>query len=122
MPANRHRSDAVFFRALICESLEELEEQTRRHEAPVTSIERLGFLLQTLQLDAAELGQNVNRLASVWRYFSCGEYGAARFELRVLRRRLEPSWKISATIDVTRKIAAFPGSSGVALRTGRFQS
>jgi hypothetical protein len=45
-------------------------------------------LLQALPLDTTEFALAVNRLANARHYLESGEYGAARFELRLLRRSL----------------------------------
>jgi hypothetical protein len=46
-------------------------------------------LLQALPLDTTEFSLVLNRLANAGNYMESGEYGAGRFELRLLRRTLE---------------------------------
>jgi hypothetical protein len=57
-------------------------------EAPIACLERLAILLKALPLDTTEFALAVNRLVNARRYLESGEHGAARFELRLLRRSL----------------------------------
>jgi hypothetical protein len=75
--------------ALLREGLDELLEQPSDHKPPVAQFERLRLLLEALPLDTAEFGLAVNRLANARHYLVSGEFGAARYELRLLRRSLE---------------------------------
>jgi hypothetical protein len=52
-------------------------------------LELIRRLIEALPLTTEEFGLAVNRLASARRYLSSGEGGAARYELRLLRRSLE---------------------------------
>jgi hypothetical protein len=75
--------------ALLCESLDELLGQLSDHKPPVAQFERLRSLLEALPLDIPEFGLAVNRLANAQHYLVSGEFGAAQYELRLLRRSLE---------------------------------
>jgi hypothetical protein len=59
------------------------------HESSVICTGRLRPLLEALPLDTTEFGLAVNRLKNAQHYMETGEHGAARFELRLLRRSLE---------------------------------
>jgi len=50
---------------------------------------RVRELLEALPQSSAEFGVAVNRLRSAQDYLRCGEAGAARYELNLLRRSLE---------------------------------
>ena len=76
-------------RALLGEDLDELLKQPPDRKPPVARFERLYLLLEVLPLDTTEFGLAVNRLANARHYLASGEYGAARYELRLLRRSLE---------------------------------
>ena len=76
-------------RALLVEDLDELLKQTSDRKPPVARFERLYLLLEVLPLDTTEFGLAVNRLANARHYLASGEYGAARYELRLLCRSLE---------------------------------
>jgi hypothetical protein len=76
-------------RAFFCENLDELLGQLSDHKPPVARFERLRLLLEALPLDTTEFGLAVNRLANARHYMGSGEFGAARYELRLLRRSLE---------------------------------
>jgi hypothetical protein len=56
---------------------------------PVVDFGRIRRLLEALPLASAEFSVAVNRLANARHYLRDGEYGAARYELRLLLRRLE---------------------------------
>jgi hypothetical protein len=56
---------------------------------PFARFERLRLLLEALPLDTTDFGLAVNRLANARHYLESGECGAARYELRLLRRSLE---------------------------------
>ena len=75
--------------ALLREGLDELLRHLSDHKPPVARFERLRLLLEALPLDTAEFGLAVNRLANARHYLGSGEFGAARYELRLLRRSLE---------------------------------
>jgi hypothetical protein len=75
--------------ALLREGLDELLGQPSAHKPPVARLERLRLLLEALPLDTTEFGLAVNRLANARHYLGSGEFGAARYELRLLRRSLE---------------------------------
>jgi hypothetical protein len=75
--------------ALLREGLDELLKQLSDHKPPVARFEWLRLLLEALPLDTTEFGLAQNRLANARRYLGSGEFGAARYELRLLRRSLE---------------------------------
>ena len=75
--------------ALLCEGLDELLGRLSGRTVPVACFEQLRLLLEALPLDSTEFGLAVNRLANARHYLESGEYGAARYELRLLRRSLE---------------------------------
>ena len=71
------------------EGLDELLGQLSDHKPTVARFERLRLLLGALPLDTPEFGLAVNRLANARHYLESGEFGAALYELRLLRRSLE---------------------------------
>jgi hypothetical protein len=75
--------------ALLRESLDELLGQLSDHKPPVARFERLRLLLEALPLDTTEFGLAMNRLANARHYVVAGEFGAAQYELRLVRRSLE---------------------------------
>ena len=80
-------TDAV--RAVLRDVLDEFLAEPFGQVDPVASSEQALLLLQALPLDSAEFGLAINRLANARHYLESGEYGAARFELRLLRQSLE---------------------------------
>jgi hypothetical protein len=76
-------------RARLCEGLDELLGDCFGPALPVTSVSPLRDLLEALPLDSVEFSLAKNRLANAEHYLKVGEYGAARFELRLLRQSLE---------------------------------
>jgi hypothetical protein len=90
MQPHAHFPNTESVHALFRVGLDELLRQTSDHKPPVAPFERLRFLLEALPLDTTQFGLAVNRLANARHYLESGEIGAARYELRVLRRSLEP--------------------------------
>jgi hypothetical protein len=76
-------------RALLREGLDELLKQPSDDMPPVPRLEQLRLLLEALPLDTTEFALAVNRLANARHYLRSGEFGAAWYELRLLRRSLE---------------------------------
>jgi hypothetical protein len=74
----------------LCEALDEVLGQRLGHKDALACFERLRRLLEALPLDSTEFALAVNRLANARHYLEIGEYGAARYELRLLRRSLKP--------------------------------
>jgi hypothetical protein len=88
MRQNAHFPITESPRALLCQGLDELQSQPSDHMPPVACFERLRLLLEAFPLDTTGFGLAVNRLSNAWHYLIAGECGAARFELRLLRRGL----------------------------------
>jgi hypothetical protein len=82
-----------FIRANLCNSLEDMLGRALCQEGCAASVANLRRLLEALPLASAEFSLAVNRLENAWRFLEIGEFGAARYELRLLRRSLEPSRK-----------------------------
>jgi hypothetical protein len=76
-------------RAVLRDVLDEFLDECSGHVDPVPYLEQSLLLLQALPLDTTEYGLAMNRLANARHYLESAEYGAARFELRLLRRSLE---------------------------------
>jgi hypothetical protein len=89
MAPNVHSAITECVRALLCEGLGELLGRPAGHPTSAACWEPLRLLLEALPLDSTEFGLAVNRLANARRYLEAGEDGAARYELRLLRRSLE---------------------------------
>jgi hypothetical protein len=89
MPQNEVLSITESLRALLCENLDALLGRPSGHKGPVACFEQLRLWLEALPLASGEFSLAVNRLANARQYLESGEYGAARFELRLLRRSLE---------------------------------
>jgi hypothetical protein len=87
----KHTSFSVteFPRVVLCEGLDELFEQLSDLKARIGCFDQLHSLLEALPLDTTQFGLAVNRLANARHYVESGEYGAARYELRLLRQSLE---------------------------------
>jgi hypothetical protein len=66
-----------------------LRTQPARDGDTVVNFEQIRQALEALPLASAEFGLAVKRLVNARHYLQSGEYGAARFELRLLRRSLE---------------------------------
>ena len=88
MALNAEFSNIDFHRDLLCEVLDQLQGRSS-DEPPTAWLERLRLLLDALPLATAEFGLALNRLANARHYLESGECGAARYELRLLRRSLE---------------------------------
>jgi hypothetical protein len=73
-------------RVHFCDGLDELIGPLS--DTQPVDFERLRCLLEALPLDTADFGLALNRLANARHYVECGEHGAARYELRLLRRSL----------------------------------
>jgi hypothetical protein len=71
------------------QALDALLEEASRPGETVAGFERARLLLEALPLGSAEFGLAVNRLANARHYLQSGEYGAAHYELRLLRRSLQ---------------------------------
>jgi hypothetical protein len=56
---------------------------------PVADFEEIRRMLEALPLATAEFGLAINRVTNAQHYLHCSEYGAARYELRLLLRSLE---------------------------------
>jgi hypothetical protein len=69
--------------------LDRLLAAVERGPGRVTDLEQVRPLLEALPLTRTEFSLAVNRLANVRRYLESGECGAARYELRLLRKSLE---------------------------------
>jgi len=89
MARNAHFPITASLRVVLCEGLDNLSELTFGHEPRAANFEELRLLLEALPLDTEEFGLAVNRLANAWQYVESGEYGAAGYELRLLRRSLK---------------------------------
>jgi hypothetical protein len=89
MTQKAYFSIADSIRALLCEGLDQLLGERSRQEVPVAFLDQLRLLLEALPLDSTEFSLAWNRLANARHYLESGERGAARFELRLLRRSLE---------------------------------
>lgn len=74
--------------ALLCASLDEILAQTTGQTMTLACLERLRRSLEALPLDSTEFALAVKRLANARHYLQTGENGAARYELRLLRRSL----------------------------------
>ena len=72
-----------------CQSLDGLLNQGFRQGNAAQAFEEIRDLLEALPLNSEEFALAVNRLASALQYHQSGEHGAARYELRLLRRSLE---------------------------------
>ena len=75
----------VHFRLAVERLLKEVASERR----PVTGFEQVRQVLEALPLSSEEHCVAGNRLANAQRYLHAGEPGAARFELRLLRRGLD---------------------------------
>ena len=71
------------------EGLDELAARPFSYRPPAGRFRQLRLWLEALQLDTADFSLAVNRLANAQCYLKSGEHGAARYELRLLRRSLE---------------------------------
>jgi hypothetical protein len=89
MTPNAPLSTAQSVRARLCQGLDQLLAQPPGPRAPAARFEELRLFLEALPLDSAAFCVAVNRLANARQYVKSGEYGAARYELRLLRRSLE---------------------------------
>jgi hypothetical protein len=88
MALNSEFSNVDPIRALLCDRLDELQGRSG-DEPSIAWFERLRLLLEALPLDTAQFGLALNRLANAHHYLESGEWGAAWYELRLLRRSLE---------------------------------
>jgi hypothetical protein len=88
MALNAEFSNIDFLRDLLRVSLDELQRRSG-DETSADCFERLRHLLNALPLNTAEFALALNRLANASHYLESGEGGAARYELRLLRRSLE---------------------------------
>jgi hypothetical protein len=86
MALNANLSIAHSYRALLREGLDEMLGEPPGHKSPFVCFGRLRLLLEAHPLDSTEFGLAVNRLANAQRYLETDEHGAARYELRLLRR------------------------------------
>ena len=68
-----------------CQVLEGLLNRAAQADNLVAEFDSIRLLLETLPLATAEFSLAVNRLANARHYLESGEYGAARYELRLLR-------------------------------------
>lgn len=75
--------------ALLREGLDELLRQPSDHKPLAARFDRLRLLLEALPLGITEFYLASNRLANARHYLVSGEFGAARYELRLLWRSLE---------------------------------
>jgi hypothetical protein len=89
MALNADLSIADSYRALLREGLDKMPGQPSGHNIPLVCFGRLRVLLEALPLDTREFGLAVNRLANARHYLESGEYGAVRYELRLLRRSID---------------------------------
>ena len=89
MSLNAGVSIAESYDALLPECLDKLLGQVHGHKVPVVCFRRLRVLLEGLPHGSEEFALAVNRLANARQYQVAGEHGAARYELRLLRRSLE---------------------------------
>ncbi len=89
MPQPLHVSVVDVRRLELLQALDALLTHTRRGLRPVIDLKRVRPMLEALPLTSAEFSLAANRLANVRRYVESAEYGAARYELRLLRRSLE---------------------------------
>jgi hypothetical protein len=87
MAQNTQYSITEFLRGFLCEGLDQLLEHPSG-EVSTPSFEQLRIRLEALPLDSTEFSLAANRLANAQHYLDCGEPGAARYELRLLRRSL----------------------------------
>jgi hypothetical protein len=76
-------------RALLRERLDKVLGRPFSPRAPIACLDQLRRLLEALPFDTTDFGLASNRLANARHYLESGEYGAARYELRLLRRSLE---------------------------------
>jgi hypothetical protein len=76
-------------RASLCQALDNLLGRAGRGGCFVGGFEQTRQILEALPLTSTEFSLAVNRLANAQRYVQYGEHGAARYELRLLRRSLE---------------------------------
>jgi hypothetical protein len=90
MPPKANCSMTDTIHDLLCEGLDEALTQPWGLQNTLVSFERLRLLLECLPLDSTEFALAVKRLANARHYLHTGEHGAARYELRLLRRRLNP--------------------------------
>jgi hypothetical protein len=88
MALNAEFSNVDSIRAFLCNRLDELQRRSG-DELSIAWFERLRLLLHALPLDTAEFGLALNRLANARHYLESAECGAARYEMRLLRRSLE---------------------------------
>jgi hypothetical protein len=89
MALNADFSITESYRAFLREGLDEMLGQPSGHNMPLACFGRLRVLLEALPLDSTEFGLAVNRLANARCYLESGEYGGARYELRLLLRSLK---------------------------------
>jgi hypothetical protein len=88
MPLKANCSITDTTHELLCEGLDEALTQPWGLQNPLVCFERLRLLLECLPLDSTEFALAVKRLANARHYLQTGEFGAARYELRLLRGSL----------------------------------
>jgi hypothetical protein len=76
-------------RDVTCRALDNVLNQRLRRKKVASTLEEIHRLLEALPLSSVEFALAVNRLANARRYHRSGEYGAAKYELRLLRTSLE---------------------------------
>ena len=74
---------------LLRQAHDRLPKQALHDGGPVADFKQIRQMLEALPLASAEFGLAVNRLTNAQRYLHSGEYGAARYELRLLLGSLE---------------------------------
>ena len=89
MPQPLHVSVVNVRRLELVHALDALLTNARRGLRPLINLKRLRPLLEAPPLTSAEFALAANRVANARRYVESAEYGAARYELRLLRRSLE---------------------------------
>jgi hypothetical protein len=88
MTQHQHARGTGSIRVSLCQTLEGLLEQIAGDSALVVGFEDVRQLLEALPMASEEFGLAINRLANARHYLQSGEHGAARYELRLLRRTL----------------------------------
>jgi hypothetical protein len=82
--------------------LDRLLTQAVRGPGPVIDLKQVRPILEALPLTSTEFGLAINRLANARHYQESGEYGAACYELRLLRRSLEQQRTYYARLNCRR--------------------
>ncbi len=76
-------------RSVVCTCLDEIIEHVFISGCPTTKFREAREALEALPLTTVEIATARNRLENARSYLEAGERGAARYELRLLRRSLD---------------------------------